>query len=154
MLTLNLKEGGKVDLPPECFLMLEQLDGGGCQIIHNLIPNQNEAEQVSDQYGFMKKRWQESVPMLNLMEVSTVGPERNRKVSFPEQFVIARRELTGDETGAQTRLTLNVNGAVFHMKVVDDRDSLIGEADAQPEREPELTTDGPERSTPVEPAGT
>lgn len=127
MITVTLEDGGKFDLPAQAILLLEESETGkkGCTIVFTLQEGQNSVEKLKDAYGFVKKKWNEGVLGLPLQEVTVVAPEGNHKLTFPEHSVVARRELTNDETGAKTRLTLNVNGRPITVNVADSRDSLI-----------------------------
>lgn len=126
MITVNLKDGGKFDLPPESILMLEedQQAKKGCTIVYSLEQGKNTAEELTDAYGFVKKLWLDQVPGANVVEV-TIAAETNHKLTVPVNTIIARRELTEAENGAKTRLTLNVNGAIITVPVIDSRDSLV-----------------------------
>lgn len=130
MLTnLKLKDGASLDIPVTSFLMLEDTKekGKGCNLVYTLIPTQNDVDELDMSYGFVKKQWTDGgLPRGELLEVTVAG-DHPRKVCFPASFVIARRELTENEIGAKTRLTLNVNGKIMNLAVKDKRDTLTGE---------------------------
>lgn len=130
MITLTLKDGGKLDLPPYSILMIEEAQGKekGCTLVYALTP-QNVVEHLSDNYGFVKKAWLEANPDFanQVLEVTIADKEKNRKVSLSKSSVIARKELAESDIKAKTRLTLNINGAIFSIDIVDARDTIVGE---------------------------
>lgn len=130
MLTLTLKDGGKLDIPPHSIFMVEEARGKekGCTIVYALTP-QNIVEHLSDNYGFVKKSWLDAYPEFaaQALEVTVADKEKNRKLTIPKDSVIARKELAESDIKAKTRLTLNINGAVFSIDIVDARDTIVGE---------------------------
>ncbi len=127
MFTVTLKDGGAFDLPPESILLLEESEDGkkGCTIVYSLIPGQNTVDELKDAYGFVKKLWSDAVHgMIEISEVTIAKEKGGKKMSYHTTMVVARRELTDGTNGAKTRLTLNVNGAVIGVDVLDSRDSL------------------------------
>ena len=121
MITLTLADEGKFDLPPESIHLLEQ-DGKGCMIAYNLGTGPNEVEHLKDNYGFVKKLWGEAVGPLS--EVTLAREGKNNKLSFRDGVIIAKKELKDAEDGAKTRLTIQINGAIVHVNILDSRDSL------------------------------
>jgi len=130
MLNLKLKDGSALDIPAESILMVEENPEGKklTNIVYSLEAGQNLFDTLDAAYGYVKKQWREQNPHLgNLLEVNLAG-DKPHKMIFADTMVIARRELKDDPSGANTRLTLNVNGKVVGIQVTDNRDSLAGEA--------------------------
>lgn len=130
MLTFEMKNGGKLDLPATAILMLEELEGKekGCSIIFS-YGQKNELERLSDTYGFVKKKWLDSYPEFasQALEVTIADEVKNRKLTIPKDAIIGMRELKDSPVGAKLSLMLNINGAIFPINVVDERDTLVGD---------------------------
>lgn len=130
MLNLDLKDGGKLDIPPHSLIFVEERmdEEKGCVILYSLQPGVNHSDELTNNYGFVMKKWREAVPSLDRLEV-TVAAEKPRKISFPSSFVLARRELKNHPHKAQTQISLDIGGTPIVLQVLDKRETLLGDGE-------------------------
>jgi len=127
MLTLNLAEGGQTDIPFASVLLIEETDKDKVTIVYNLDGQQNQADLVTDNYGFLKKKLIDNMALVKPVEVTKEFEKKKQRLYISETYIVARRDITDKENPHKTRLTLNVRGPIFNIEVLETRAKLDGE---------------------------
>lgn len=126
MLTLKLADGGETDIPISSVLLLEEGPDKALFVVYTLDRQQNQSDKVTDNYGFLKKKLIDGMFPKGIEVTKQVEKDKFR-LFISESYIVARRDLLDKETPAKTRLTLNVNGPIFSVDVLETRKQLDGE---------------------------
>lgn len=125
-LILELKDGGKIDIPLSSVLLLEEGDEKTVNIVYTLDGQTNQSDQIADNYGFVKKKLTDGMFPRPLEVTKQIEKEKHR-LFISENYIIARRDLVDKEQPSKMRLTLNINGPIFGVDVLETRKQLDGE---------------------------
>ena len=146
MLHLKTAAGERLEIPAGCIIaVMRPCDGINPSAIMYDMGAGPAIDQLSDQYGFIKKTVQDAGGMINPIEVKIVeavsvgeGEEaatalQQGRMIFARSRIEGRREVIGDPNGIRAGLFVNLTGQTMRINVADTLDELDGvEADTDP----------------------
>lgn len=151
MLHLKTAAGERLEIPAGCIIaVIKPCDGESpCAVVYDMGFGQ-QLDQLSDQYGFVKKNVIDSMAIVNAIEVRHIegaiiakadngspifgAPYKEGRMFFSRSLISGRREVKGDAIpGCKSRLFVNLLGGVMPINIADTLDELDGtDADDAP----------------------
>lgn len=131
MLHLKTASGERLEIPATCInAVMQPCDGvNPCAIIFDFGANK-QIEQLSDQYGFVKKAVIDSMAMINPVEVRVLE-QVGEKLAEGRMFlsrdrILGRREVKHDASGIHARLFVDLLAKPISINIADTLDELDG----------------------------
>ena len=146
MLKLNLIAGGRVELPAYAlFAVMKPSDGAAPSAVMYDMGSGLQSDQLSDQYGFVRKLALDGGAFENPIEVATVermdiadavegGPATaivNGKITMSRNSIIGRRDIAAGSDGERAQLFLEFGPnrlAVLVSESLDEMDGVESQA--------------------------
>lgn len=131
MLHLTTAAKERLEIPPGCIVaVMKPSDGGNpCAIIYDIGVGM-QIDQLSDQYGYVKKLAVDAQAMVNPIEVRTVEPGEDGpcegRVFFARDRIVGRREVKDSEDGVNARIFVDLLGRTSALNVADTLDEMDG----------------------------
>ncbi|WP_103728934.1 hypothetical protein [Novosphingobium sp. HII-3] len=139
MLHLKTAAGERLEIPAACIIaVMKPCDGvNPCAIIAD-VGMGPQVDQLSDQYGFVKKAVADSAAIVNPIELRLVEPVQpaeggdaapvmaEGRMFLARSQITSRREVLGDANGIRARLTVQLLGRPMAINVADTLDELDG----------------------------
>lgn len=146
MLHLKTAAGERLEIPAGCIIaVMRPCDGINPSAIIYDMGAGPAIDQLSDQYGRVKKTVLDAAGIINPIEVKIIeavnGGEGEEAVTvlhqgrmiFARSRIEGRREVIGDSNGIRAGLFVNLTGQTIRINVADTLDELDGmEADDAP----------------------
>lgn len=139
MLHLKTAAGERLEIPAGCIIaVMRPCDDINPSAIMYDMGAGAIMEQLSDQYGFVKKSVLDAAAMINPIEVKIVekvtvgeGPEaatamRQGRAIFARSRIVGRREILSDPSGIRACLFVNLQGSPLQINIADTLDELDG----------------------------
>lgn len=139
MLHLKTAAGERLEIPAGCIIaVMRPCDGINPSAIMYDMGAGAIMEQLSDQYGFVKKSVLDAAAMINPIEVKIMekvvvgeGPEaatamQQGRAIFARSRIVGRREILSDPSGIQACLFVNLQGSPMQINIADTLDELDG----------------------------
>lgn len=134
MLRLTTAAGERLEIPGGAIIaVMEPLGGANPSAIIFDMGNGAQVDQLSDQYGYVKKLAIDAQMLVNPIEVREKAPEGSARLFFARDRIVGRREVKSGVGGINSTLFVNLLGKVSALHVADTFDEMDGvEAPALP----------------------
>lgn len=150
MLHLKTAAGERLELPASCIIaVMKPCDGENpSAIIYDIGVSGAQFQQLTDQYGFVKKLAIDGMAMVNPLEVRVLEPVpgvdglQEGKLFFTRSRIVGRREVLGGEDATKSILFVDLLGKPAPVKVANTLDELDGNEAAPVAVEPASTEEG------------
>lgn len=151
MLHLKTAAGERLEIPGYAIIaVMKPCDGVNPSAIIFDMGTGPQIDQLSDQYGFVKKLAIDAQAMVNPAEVRILEPVaidgdavgyHEGRMFFSRDRIVGRREVAGDPNGIAAKLFVDLLGKPLAISIADTLDDLDGvEAEpAAPVAQPALT---------------
>lgn len=96
-----------------------------CAIVHDMGQGMR-VDQLSDQYGYVKKLLTDSTSIINAIEVRIVEGGNEGKLFFSRNAIVSRREVKGGADGINAVLAVDLFGRLSEITVADTLDEMDG----------------------------
>lgn len=128
MLHLTTAASERLGLPAYAIIaVMKPVAGNPCAIIFDMGAGDGpQVDQLSDQYGFVKKLVVDAQALVNPIEVREVTPEGQARLFFARERIVGRREVKPCVGGINATLFVNLLGKVTALQVADTLDELDG----------------------------
>lgn len=128
MLTLNLAEGGQSDIPFASVLFIEEKadDDKLVSVVYSLDGQTTEKMDVTDNYGYLKKKLTDNNAITRPIEVTTNFLDKKQRLYISENYILTRRDIMDEENPCNTSLVIRVNGPLIKVDVIETRAQLDG----------------------------
>ena len=127
-LKLKLQNGARFELPAAAINIVEEQPGEakGCCIGYDIGAGAAD-QQLSDQYGYVKKQVLDAGGIENPIELTVVGQDGGtRLVTLSRNRILARMEVLDSEIGVNATLTVAAGSSSFPLNVADTLDEMDG----------------------------
>lgn len=134
MLRLTTAAGERLEIPGGAIIaVMEPLDGANPSAIIFDMGAGPQVDQLSDDYGFVKRLAIDAMAVVNPIEVRERAPEGEGRMFFARDRIVGRREVKSGVADINSTLFVNLLGKVSPVHVSDTFDEMDGvEAPALP----------------------
>ena len=136
MLHLKTAAGERLEIPAYSIIaVMKPCDGVNPSAIIFDMGAGPQVDQLSDQYGFVKKLANDAQAMVNPVEVRILEPVtvdgeqigyREGRMLFSRDRIVGRREVKDDANGIRAKLFVDLLGKPMAISVADTLDELDG----------------------------
>jgi len=127
MLRLTTAAGERLEIPGGAIIaVMERVDGANPSTIIFDMGSGPQGDQLSDQYGYVKKLAIDAQAMVNPIEVREKAPSGTARLCFARERIVGRREVKPSVNGINATLFVNLLGKVSALQVSDTFDEMDG----------------------------
>ena len=141
MLHLKTAAGERLEIPAYAIVaVMKPCDGVNPSAIIFDMGQGPQVDQLSDQYGFVKKLANDALAMVNPVEVRVLEPVaidgeqvgyHEGRMFFSRDRIVGRREVKEDANGVRAKLFVDLLGKPTAISIADTLDELDG-VEAEP----------------------
>jgi len=127
MLHLTTAAGTRLEIPAFAIIAVMKPTGGAnpSAIVFD-VGTGPKVDQLSDQYGYVKKLAMDAQALVNPIEVREVAPGGDSRLFFARDRIVCRREVKPSVDGINATLFVNLLGKITPIHVADTLDEMDG----------------------------